>query len=151
MSAHRLLPLGFLVFLCACVSAQEHRAAVGNMDNDRVTVGTVQREIRAGMSGAEVIAVLGSPNVVTTDENQRENWVYDKISTESVYSTSAGGVNALFLIGGVAGNVLLGSAPGAQFGQAAGARTTIQRTLTIVIKFDDNKRVSDFAYRATSF
>jgi outer membrane protein assembly factor BamE (lipoprotein component of BamABCDE complex) len=143
--------LGFLVFLGACVSAQEHRAAVANMENDRVTVGTVQREIRAGMSGAEVIAVLGSPNVVTTDENQRENWVYDKISTESVYSTSAGGVNALFLIGGVAGNVLLGGAPGAQFGQAAGARTTTQRTLTIVIKFDDNKHVSDFAYRATSF
>jgi hypothetical protein len=151
MSAQRLLPLSLLVFLCGCVSAQEHRAAVANADNNRVTVGTVQREIRSGMSGAEIIAVLGSPNIVTTDENRREQWVYDKISTESVYSASAGGVNALFLVGGLAGGTLLGGGLAPQFSQAAGARTTTERTLTIVIKFDDNKRVSDFAYRATSF
>ena len=31
---------------------------------DKLTVGTVQREIRVGMSGAQVAEVLGSPNVV---------------------------------------------------------------------------------------
>lgn len=51
-------------------------------------VGTVQQEIRKGMSGAEVAAVLGSPNIVSTDEAGREVLVYDKISSDVVYSTS---------------------------------------------------------------
>jgi hypothetical protein len=53
-------------------------------------VGTVQREIRVGMSGAEVITVLGPPNIVTTDAERREVWTYDRIATETVYSSSAG-------------------------------------------------------------
>ena len=56
------------------------------------------------MSGAKVIETLGSPNIVSTDETRREVWVYDKISTERIYSTSSGGVNVL-----VIGGALIGS------------------------------------------
>ncbi|MBM3642794.1 MAG: hypothetical protein FJX02_00415 [Alphaproteobacteria bacterium] len=133
------------------MSAQEHRAAVANTDRDRLTVGTVQREIRVGMSGDEVVSVLGSPNIVTTDERRQESWVYDRFSTESVYSTSSGGVNALVLGGGLVGAGLLGGAGGVGASQATGARSTTQRTLTIIIKFDGNRRVRDFAYRQSSF
>lgn len=119
-----------------CMTAQQHAADVAAAGNDHITVGTVQREIRVGMSGADVIAVLGAPNVVTTDEQRRESWVYDKISTESAYSGSSGGIGILFL-GGVR--------------QSASATSTSQRTLTIVIKFDEAKQVRDFAYRASSF
>ncbi len=131
--------LAFLSVACAlwfagCKSAQQHSADV-NQSGDRLTVGTVQKEIRVGMSGAEVAAVLGSPNVVTTDENRREVWVYDKVSTTSAYSTSAGGATILIL--GVGGS--------------SGAASTTQRTLTVIIKFDENKKVRDFAYHASSF
>jgi hypothetical protein len=34
-------------------------------------VGTVQKEIRVGMSGAEVATALSSPNIVSTDEADR--------------------------------------------------------------------------------
>jgi outer membrane protein assembly factor BamE (lipoprotein component of BamABCDE complex) len=64
-----------------CMSASEHRAAVEEPAGERLTVGTVQKEIRVGMSGAEVAAVLGSPNIVSTDEERREVWIYDKIAT----------------------------------------------------------------------
>jgi hypothetical protein len=37
--------------------------------------------------------------MVTTDEERRETWVYDKISTETVVSTSSGGVGSLILGG----------------------------------------------------
>ena len=83
-----------------CQSAGQHRADVRDESIDRLTVGTVQREIRVGMPGAEVARVLGAPNVVTTDEARREVWVYDKVATETVYSSSAGGVAALVLAGG---------------------------------------------------
>ena len=79
------------IVTAGCMSAGEHRAAVQS-DADRLTVGKVQREIRVGMSGAEVAQVLGSPNIVTTDDERREVWVYDRVSTETVYSESRGGV-----------------------------------------------------------
>ncbi|MFD1623703.1 hypothetical protein [Azospirillum griseum] len=137
--------------LVGCMSTEQHRAAVSNPVGDRVTIGTVQREIRVGMSSADVVQALGSPNMVTTDDLRRENWIYDKIATETAYSTSQGGVSALILggVAGAAGMVGGGIAPG--YGQSSGASSTTQRTLTIIIKFDDAKRVRDFAYRSSSF
>lgn len=139
--------------IAGCQTAGEHAAAVRQAQgtDDKLTVGTVQREIRIGMTSADVVQVLGSPNMVTTDEQRRENWVYDKVSTETVYSTSSGGVNALVLGGGLIGNAAAGGVGGAGYGSSAGARSTTQRTLTIIIRFDAQSRVRDFAYRSSSF
>lgn len=137
--------------LVGCQSAGEHRAAVRDDSGDRLTVGTVQREIRVGMSGAEVLKVLGSPNIVSTDGRRREVWVYDKISTEQVYSRSSGGVSALVLVGALIGDGLAGGAGGGRYSSNAGASSTTQRTLTVLIKFDDQKRVRDFAYHSSRF
>jgi outer membrane protein assembly factor BamE (lipoprotein component of BamABCDE complex) len=126
----------FLSCLSGCVPASQHSASVQQgIQGERLTVGTVQREIRKGMSGADVVQVLGSPNIVTTDEMGREVWVYDKISTDRAYSSSAGGVYAL----------ILGSSA------ESGAASTSQQTLTVVIKFDEQKKVRDFAYHASRF
>lgn len=130
-----------------CMSAGEHRAAVRDDTGDRVTVGTVQKEIKVGMSGAEVAQALGSPNIVTTDEERREVWVYDKIATEASYSTSSGGVSALLV--GIGASI--GGAASASGQQSAGASSTSQRTLTVVIKFDNDHKVRDFAYHTSSF
>jgi outer membrane protein assembly factor BamE (lipoprotein component of BamABCDE complex) len=133
--------------LGGCTTTAEHRAAVRGDEAERLTVGKVQREIRVGMSGAEVIRVLGSPNIVATDDQRREVWTYDKVSTETVYSESRGGVAALILGGG--GGAGGGVVPHVEAG--SGARATTQRTLTIVVRFDANGAVRDFAYHATQF
>lgn len=137
--------------LAGCQTAGEHAAAVRQASDDKLTVGTVQREIRVGMTSAEVVQVLGSPNMVTTDDQRRENWVYDRIATETAYSSSSGGVNALILGGGLIGAGLAGGAGGAGYSSSAGARSTSQRTLTIIIKYDGESRVRDFSYRSSSF
>ena len=121
-------------FIMGC-SASSHKAQVQNDTTDRISVGTVQREIRNGMSSADVVAALGSPNMVTTDDQRREVWVYDKISTDVSYSTSSG-YGTLILAGG---------------GVASGAASRSQRTLTVIIKFDNEQKVRDFAYRQSSF
>jgi hypothetical protein len=98
------------------------------------------------MSPADVAKVLGSPNMVTRDRDNIETWIYDKVSTESAYSTSKGGVAALVLGGGSGvGGIGAGGAS-----QATGASSRTQRTLTIIIKFKNNS-VSEFTYNATSF
>lgn len=140
-----------VVSLAGCMSAGGHRAAVRDDSGDRLTVGTVQREIKIGMTTADVVQVLGSPNMVTTDERRRESWVYDKVATEAAYSTSSGGVSALVLGGGLVGSGLIGGVGGAGGSRSAGATSTTQRTLTIIIKFDEQSRVRDFSYRSSSF
>ncbi|MDQ1078617.1 outer membrane protein assembly factor BamE [Pseudoroseomonas cervicalis] len=126
-----------LLAATACAPASQHAAEVarGQEAGSRLTVGTVQREIRVGMTNAQVIEVLGSPNVVTTDEQRRETWVYDRIATQTVQSGSSGGASLLLL--GVGGS--------------AGAVSTSQRTLTIIIRYDGEGRVRDFSYRSSSF
>lgn len=137
----------------ACQSAQQHAADVtaAQEAGDKMTVGTVQKEIHVGMSGADVAAVLGSPNIVTTDENRREVWIYDKISTTEVYSTSAGGVSTLIFGGLLIGNGLAGGAVRPSYYSSAGAASRTQKTLTVIIKFDEQKLVRDFAYHSSSF
>jgi outer membrane protein assembly factor BamE (lipoprotein component of BamABCDE complex) len=141
--------LGLLsaVLLAGCQSAAFHRADVQDSSTDRMTVGTVQKEIRVGMSGAEVAQALGSPNIVSTDEERREVWIYDKIATDRAYSSSSGGVNALIL--GFGGSAAGGVGGGG--GSSAGASSTSQRTLTVIIKFDKGGKVRDFAYHTSRF
>ena len=146
-----LLLLLIPIFFAGCIPATRHRQDVANADSDRISVGNVQREIRVGMSSAEVVEVLGSPNMVTTDEKRREVWIYDKIATDRAYSASSGGVSALILGGDAGGSGALGSAIGSGFSKHSGASSTSQRTLTVIIKFDEQSTVRDFAYRQSSF
>lgn len=149
--ANMILLLFPAVVFLGCATAGQHRQDVRDDTPDRLSVGKVQREIRVGMTNAQVIEVLGSPNMVTTDEKRREVWVYDKVATEHAYSTSSGGISALIL-GGVAGGSGAGGAGvGGSYGAGAGATSSTQRTLTIVIKFDEESKVRDFAYRQSSF
>lgn len=128
--------------LVAC-SATQHREEVSGDAGERVTVGTVQREITMGMSAADVAAVLGSPNIVTTDEQRREVWIWDKISSDVAYSRSSSGIVGLVFGGSGAG---LGGGS-----KSSGAASSSQRTLTVIIKFDEDSTVQDFSYRTTSF
>lgn len=147
-----VIGMAMLFAATGCVSAPKHAANVQQgLDGDRLTVGTVQREIRHGMSGAEVAGVLGSPNIVSTDEKGREVWIYDRIATDRVYSTSSGGISALILAGGVAGTTSLGGGGAAGYSSGAGASSTSQRTLTIIIKYDEQGKVRDFAYHSSRF
>ena len=102
-------------------------------EGDSLSIGKVQKEIKVGMSSADVVSALGSPNMVTTDDKRREVWVYDKVSTEGMASGSAGRSFLWF--------------PGDR--NATVSRT--QKTLTIVIKFDEKGMVRDFAYNTSKF
>ena len=137
------LPLLAAALLAAGCSATQHRAEVRDDSVERVSVGTVQREIRVGMPSAEVAAILGAPNIVSTDSERREVWIWDKISSEVSYSRSSG----------VIAGLVVGSSGGGAGGGSknAGASSSSQRTLTVIVKFDDDSLVRDFSYRTSSF
>lgn len=122
--------LSALLFSCTTV----YNTGSGSTDSN-LTVGKVQREIKKGMSGAEVAEALGSPNIVTQDANGDETWVYDKIATEANYTSNSDG---LFLI---------------LYGKTSTQQTAsvTQKTLTVVIKYDNNKKVKEFSYHSSKF
>ena len=124
-----------VLLLSACMTAPQHREAVQDTSGDRVTVGNVQREIKIGMSGADVAKVLGSPNIVTTDDERREVWIYDKFSTDTTVSANSG-YGTLIILG---------------TSSVSDSSSTTQRTLTVIIKFDKEKKVRDFAYHTSRF
>jgi outer membrane protein assembly factor BamE (lipoprotein component of BamABCDE complex) len=124
----------FAAFLCvACAqTASWHANEIAPNDKQTLTVGSVQRNIRKGMPSYQVAEQLGSPNIVSTDEQGREVWIYDKFSTEEVVSASNGlSFNLKRTLGGAA--------------------RTSQSTMTVILKFDGNKRVRDIAYHTSRF
>jgi outer membrane protein assembly factor BamE (lipoprotein component of BamABCDE complex) len=135
MKTKYLIGLLLVVVLSGCMTAPQHREAVQDTSGDRVTVGSVQREIKLGMSGADVAKALGSPNIVTTDDERREVWIYDKFSTDTTVSGSSG-YGTLIILG---------------TSSTSGSSSTTQRTLTVIIKFDKEKKVRDFAYHTSRF
>ncbi|MGQ3683917.1 MAG: outer membrane protein assembly factor BamE domain-containing protein [Candidatus Loosdrechtia sp.] len=124
----------FLVLITGCTNVDHHQKLSSTKERE-LTVGVVQKEIKTGMSQANVAAVLGSPNIVTRDSTGRETWVYDKIASEASRSESST-YGTLILVGA--------------FG-SSGTISTTQKTLTVIIKFDENANVESFSYHASKF
>jgi len=117
----------------ACMKHPTNAGPDGNATN--LTVGTVQGSIKVGMPASDVATILGSPNIVTTDEKRREVWIYDKISSDRV-DTSNSVYGTIIILGG---------------SSKQSQSTSTQKTLTIIIKFDEEKKVRDFGYNFTQF
>jgi outer membrane protein assembly factor BamE (lipoprotein component of BamABCDE complex) len=138
-----------LVALTMCVAG----ASAGDKEKARAgpsstfTLGRVQKELRPGLSQAEVVERLGSPNILTRDAEGREAWVYDRVSSEVEVTFSGVGVGGL------------GSGVGSTFaglvGLSAGKRSekahSSQRTLTVVIRFSAAGAVESFSWHDSRF
>ena len=107
--------------------------------NRELTVGLVQREIKEGSPAEEVIRTLGSPNIVKTDAEGLEIWVYDRFSSERVRRSFAA--------------TLLGisdSSLGLFQGSSSKEQSSVAN-LTVILNFDKNSNVSGVAYHRSKF
>ncbi|MGB0217485.1 MAG: hypothetical protein ACPF9E_18845 [Alteromonas oceani] len=106
------------------------------MKNSNLTHGNVQMTLKKGVTTkAQVIESFGSPNITTIDASGKEVWTYQRHATVANSSSSSSGWTVI-----LAG----GSNKAAGFEQSS-------RTITLIIKFDDNDTVYDFKSRSTSF
>ncbi|MBP5707715.1 MAG: outer membrane protein assembly factor BamE [Alphaproteobacteria bacterium] len=121
----------FAIFLAMAPLLTACTTGTDPVADEQMTVAKAQREIKVGMSSAQVVEVLGSPNMITTDDKRRETWVYDRVSSN--VSQSSSGVWLLVA------------------GASNAKQSSTQRTLTIIVKFDENNKVRDFAYRTSVF
>ncbi len=93
------------------------------IETQKITLGSVQRFVKKGAASGDVINALGSPNIVTTNQDGTETWVYDKIVAEAEMAS----------------------------GQNTAVTTRSTRTMIVTIKFDKNQKVDTVAYRQTSY
>ena len=122
----------------------------------QLTLGVVQSSIKEGMDQSEVAIALGSPNMVTQDAKGNETWIYDKISTTVTESAQSqgqrqkdkarAGIGIPFLFG------LGGSSSQSNFDTSrSGTTTQSSKTLTVIIKFDENKLVKKVRFNQSAF
>lgn len=124
-----LIPFSCALCLVGCVNHYNPQA------DEKFVLSKAQNQLKKGMSSSEVVEVMGSPNIITTDRDRNETWVYDKISSQTAKSYMEGGFFPI--IAGIGGS------------SESSAKS--QRTLTVIIKFDDNKMVKDISYHSSSF
>lgn len=104
--------------------------------NSEMTHGNVQLNLKVGeTSQTRVLEVFGAPNITSIDGSGQEVWTYQRAATVS-QSTSSNGYWTVLLAG--------------QSQEASGLEQT-QRTMTLIIKFNDQKIVSDFRSRSSEF
>lgn len=86
------------------------------------------------MAQDKVAIALGSPNIVTSDADKKETWIYDKVATEVRQSGTSG--------------FILFCQTGADYVSRVDKS---QKTLTVVIKFNKDKLVESVSYHASKF
>ena len=128
-----LMPL-FAVLFAGC-AAQENLQPVTTR-NSELTHGNVQLNMKVGeTTQAEVLEVFGAPNITTIDSQGREVWSYQRAATAS-QSVSDSQYWTIILAGGE---------------QSASGFESTSRMLTLIIKFGEDKVVSDFRSRSSNF
>lgn len=104
--------------------------------NSELTHGNVQMVLEVGAtSQTDVLEAFGAPNITSIDGSGQEVWTYQRHATVS-QSSSSSNYWTIILAGGDS--------------SASGFEQT-QRTITLIIKFDDNGIVSDFRSRSSNF
>lgn len=130
MKLYTILSISVLLMGCA-TQTQTPLLQARQLETEKITLGAVQSQLHEGSSSAEVIAALGTPNIVATNPDKTETWVYDKTFTET--EISASGISLPFS------------------GSVSGAKAKSSRSLIVSIKFNKQKTVESIQYRQTSY
>lgn len=140
---------GFFLAAAALVVGPPAYATLNESNQaNTLTHGMVQMTLRVGeTTQAEILEKFGAPNITTMDGNGQEMWVYDRHAT--VASDKSSGFSIGILLG-AAGDGAAGGG-GLGFGKRKSSSSQSSRAMTLIIKFDSRKIVSDFRSRSSSF
>jgi hypothetical protein len=138
-----LLGLAALATTAVVARADEAKAEAPSA----FTLGAVQKELRPGLSQAEVVERLGSPNILTRDRDGREAWVYDRVMTEVETSKSGASVGG----GGTGASGSVAGLIGIRAGKSRETLRSSQRTLTVVVRFGSAGTVESVSWHASRF
>ncbi len=120
----------------------------GEEEKNQLTHGMVQMTLKVGeTSQLEVAEKFGAPNITTIDGKGQEVWIFRRHATISASKSHSNS----FVIGLGFGAGGLGGGAGGGVGNSTSGFEQSSRSMTLVIKFNDQKIVSDFRSRSSSF
>lgn len=123
----RFISIIFLGFLSSCKTVDRPPVQKSNL-----TYGTIKSKIIKGQTTqAEIVQLLGSPNIVTKNKEKMEVWTYSKQSSEA----KSGGTGVGLLV----------------FGSQSAYSNTSASTFDLIITFDENDVVHDFSVVSSQF
>jgi hypothetical protein len=143
----RVTKVAVAVLAAAAVAAGAADKPAPKEKSTSFTLGLVQKELRPGLSQADVVERLGAPNILTRDASGREAWVYDKVSSEVELSSGAVGVGGF---GSGAGSTFWGLL-GVTASKRSDKARTAQRTLTVVVRFSAAGAVEGYTWHDSRF
>ena len=126
-----------ICFIAACQSnAPQTTPPPQPMAQNSLTHGAVQLKLQKGSTTQnDVLESFGAPNITPIDGDGQEVWTYRRHATV----TSGSGQNSYF-------NILVFGAS-----SESGGNSSSSQSMTLVIKFGPDKKVTDFKSMATSF
>ena len=143
-----LVMASMLLAGCATRQGEATPNATEAANSNGITYGLIKRDLVVGRSTQEeVIRKFGSPNNMVYHGKGGELWVYDRIQTESTsqFESSRSGLS----VGGLAGNSSggVGVAGGLQNSASTAKNTSIVRTLTVILDFNEKGILVDISAR----
>ncbi len=136
-----IVTVGFLVGGCTTNWQEPPPAEDSRIQRDPLSYGAVTAKVRKGeTTQEEIMRLFGAPNITTMNKNGEEVWMYDRVSstTQSDGWSEERRFSAFFGLDTFSAK------------QGSGRRSTTS-TLTAIITFDLDKRVTDYSARATQF
>jgi outer membrane protein assembly factor BamE (lipoprotein component of BamABCDE complex) len=125
-----------LVGGAGCVQTPVQSTKPVTTRNSELTHGNVEMNLQVARTTQEqVLEIFGAPNIATIDGWGQEVWMYQRQATVT-QSSSAKNFWTIVLLGG---------------SQSAAGFEQTQRTMTLIIKFDEKRVVSDFRSRSSEF
>lgn len=126
-----------VILLAGCWFVQGQGIPLADeMKNSPMTHGNVQMNLQVGETTQyEVLETFGAPNITTVDGSGQEVWTYERHAV--VTNTEKKRGYATIIIAGA-------DKTNTQFESSS-------RSMILIIKFDENKIVSDFKSRYSSF
>ena len=125
--------LSFFVTLTGCMT---NATKTEELNRTPFTHGNVQINlVKDVTTQSEVLEVFGPPNVATINSDGLEVWSYQKNSQVSKSTQSSGNVNVI-IFGGSS--------------SSTGFETT-SRTMTLILKFDEDKVLREFNSMSSNF
>lgn len=131
---------------------REKKQIAGTPESRNLSYGMVTSKVKKGITTQqEILDFFGGPNITTINSNDEETWVYDLTSSHSQSEIKETGVSSAQRFDLFFGLGLYGTRSGKGERRTSATVERSIKTLTVIIKFNPDKSVSDYSARASYF
>lgn len=131
---------------------REEKQIAGTPESRNLSYGMVTSKVKKGITTQqEILDFFGGPNITTINSNDEETWVYEITSSHSQSEIKETGISSAKRFDLFFGLGLYGTRSGEAEKRTIATVERSIKTLTVIIKFNPDKSVSDYSARASYF